>query len=442
MGSYAHLAIAGRSFLESKSYVDSTLMTLFDDGDKRSYVRKVCERNPGIYGESDDDTDETAYEYIACAGHIKRRLDMLGFTCKRVRTAFAQRIAEYRELASEDNYFSLPMEGVDPEAFLSDYTFDVWAAGFQEFLTSGVSLCVDDDTKGRLSPVQQLIFNYPNDYFHYGFPDYDARLFVRGVVEVVDFDLPVVMDYSELVDAGYYDGSENLAAMAKSAVAAEFVSTAKLIVLTEGSTDSQFLRRSMELLRPHLAPLLSFVDFSVPNMEGGAANLIRVLKGFIGAGVANRVLAVFDNDAAGSDAMRGLNTIGLPPNVAAIQLPAVPYATSYPTIGPQGQSEMDVNGLAGAIELYFGLDILCRPNQSLTPVEWGGYVAAVGKYQGALQDKSRLQSAFARKLDDYASGIRSADHDWSGVNLMLDAVCQAFSEMASTSIRPTRSPWL
>jgi hypothetical protein len=90
---------------------------------------------------------------------------------------------------------------------------------------------------------------------------------------------------------------------------------------------------------------------------------------------------------------------------------------------------MNVNGLAGGLELYFGTDVLRKTDGSLTPVEWGGFIAAVGRYQGALQEKTRLQEVYNRKLDELSRGKRLTTHDWSGMEIILNSLCDSFSKM-------------
>ena len=60
---------------------------------------------------------------------------------------------------------------------------------------------------------------------------------------------------------------------------------------------------------------------------------------------------------------------------------------------------MDVNGLAGSVELYFGLDVLRQHEGGLTPVQWRGYNQTLRQYQEELINKTALQKAFQRKLE-------------------------------------------
>lgn len=51
---------------------------------------------------------------------------------------------------------------------------------------------------------------------------------------------------------------------------------------------------------------------------------------------------------------------------------------------------MNLNGLAGLIEIYMGRDILTGNDGNLELVQWGGYMKRVKKYQGSLINKDAV----------------------------------------------------
>lgn len=161
----------------------------------------------------------------------------------------------------------------------------------------------------------------------------------------------------------------------------------KIIVLTEGSTDTLILSRSLDALYPHLRDFYSFVDFTASNLAGGAGALVSTIKAFIGLGIQNRTVALFDNDTAARDALRALSSVTLPDNIKIVQLPALDFARDYPTVGPQGRTNMDINGLACSIELYLGSDVLADREHGFVPIQWKGYNQTLGQYQGEILNK-------------------------------------------------------
>jgi hypothetical protein len=171
------------------------------------------------------------------------------------------------------------------------------------------------------------------------------------------------------------------------------------------------------------------MDFHNTNAPGGAPALVATVKAFAGAGVSNRVTACFDNDSAARVALRGLKGVVLPSTMRVITLPPIPLAASYPTLGPHGTMTMDVNGLAGSLELYYGRDVLLDGKGELTPVQWTGYKSEVGRYQGEVMDKLRLQQAFRDKLNRAAVDTSFRDvADWSGIRAVVDAIRKAFEK--------------
>ena len=87
----------------------------------------------------------------------------------------------------------------------------------------------------------------------------------------------------------------------------------------------------------------------------------------------------------------------LPGNIAVRQYPSLPLARNYPTIGPSGEARLDVNGLAGSLELYLGEDVLKSDEDGFSPVQWKGYDQGTSAYQGVILDKQRILDRFLGK---------------------------------------------
>lgn len=158
----------------------------------------------------------------------------------------------------------------------------------------------------------------------------------------------------------------------------------KITLLTEGITDSRILSTSLNAFYPEARDLYSFVDFEGFRVEGGASPLARLLRGFAGAGLTDRFIAIFDNDAAGHEALISLKRIALPSNIRAITLPDLEFARDYPTIGPNGKLNADINGAAVSIESFLGRGALSRDGE-LRPVRWSQWNSSVKRYQGELR---------------------------------------------------------
>jgi hypothetical protein len=160
---------------------------------------------------------------------------------------------------------------------------------------------------------------------------------------------------------------------------------------------------------------------------GGAGSLANLVKAFSGAGIVNRVIALFDNDTVSEVALAALRQIKVPKNIVPMTLPEYPALRSYPTLGPSGLVPMDVNGMAASIELYLGDDVLRDTGGKLSPIQWTGYEASVGRYQGSLLDKAGVQERFRAKLERCQRDPAAvASGDWSGLELIVQTMLSAF----------------
>ena len=169
------------------------------------------------------------------------------------------------------------------------------------------------------------------------------------------------------------------------------------------------------------------MDFHTSNIAGGASALVHTLKAFVSAGIRNKMIAVFDNDTAARDALRAVDGVALPDNIRILTLPHLDLATNYPTIGPQGNIDIDINGLACSIELYFGEDILTGNDGNLTPVQWRGYNQTLKQYQGEILNKRSLQDRYTQFMTEVTADSEIAQqHDWAPMRLIFEAIFGVF----------------
>jgi hypothetical protein len=109
---------------------------------------------------------------------------------------------------------------------------------------------------------------------------------------------------------------------------------APTVVLTEGKTDTEFLKAGLAVLYPHLTDLIRFLDYD-RRPEGGVGALLHNVRAFSAAGIWNRIVAIFDNDTAAADALRHVDMTNFPSGVKILQYPSLKLAENYPTLGPQ-----------------------------------------------------------------------------------------------------------
>ena len=310
-------------------------------------------------------------------------------------------------------------------SLLCSLTVDSWLAGLEEIRRSGMQ----PNYYGRYEgPHEDTLIGYLSSNEWYGFPGPDRNVALRLALEVCPDAQEMVYDVTDLVWSEYFSPDEDLVEYSLNLSADEHQSTAKIILLTEGKSDSAILRESLELLFPHLADYYSFMEFDTARVGGGAGNLANLVKAFAGAGIANRTIALFDNDTAAAAALKTLERVVLPPHIKVLRLPDLDSLKNYPTIGPSGTVSMDVNGVAGSIELYLGEDVLYGGTEFI-PIQWTGFDAGMRRYQGEVLEKEKLHGRFFRKVECAKSDRSSlAGPHWAGLRAIFADVFAAFHD--------------
>lgn len=190
------------------------------------------------------------------------------------------------------------------------------------------------------------------------------------------------------------------------------------IVLTEGSSDARILEAALEIVRPDLRGFVTFLDYA-GGAPGGVDSVVKGARALAAAGVANPVVALLDNDTAGRIGMHQLQGSALPSRMRAIQLPTLPLAQRYPTLGTEGLVAKDINGLAVSIELFLGLDVLRDADGSLPPVQLSVWNPKVEAFQGEVAHKRQIQQRFWAKVERARGGDVNL-HEWSDLAGLLD----------------------
>lgn len=246
----------------------------------------------------------------------------------------------------------------------------------------------------------------------------DEIIFYSAVKNLDDDDC-VIIDYSEFGDD---ECPEDFEFNRKSN---------NPIIIVEGKNDLKVLNESLKIIYPELVDNITFLDIANFNIEGSAGDVVKMIKSFAGAGIKNRILAILDNDTAAQCALRAINGKGikLPNNIKIVQYPEIELLLQYPTVGPQGESLMNINGLAGSIEMYLGKEALTNDDGKLERVMWRGYMQDVDKYQGALINKNIVNKRFDNilkkvKKDNY-------QYDFSDLTTLWDFV---ISELATIPV--------
>ncbi|WP_159096874.1 hypothetical protein [Pseudovibrio sp. Alg231-02] len=207
----------------------------------------------------------------------------------------------------------------------------------------------------------------------------------------------------------------------------EFIrETGTVLILTEGKSDTEVLSIAIQAMYPEFSDLFQFVDFQEFSIQGGASMLTKMVKAFAGVRMDQSILALFDNDAAGLAERQHVDRIkALPQNIKTMVLPELELAKDYPTIGPEGERHMDVNGAASSIELFLGKIALTDRNGELHPIRWTGWNTQIKRYQGALENKDDITKRFLTRMKKGGDPI-ALRTEFSELDQLLRSIFSAF----------------
>ena len=421
------------------------IISLFRSSDKH-IISNPTENIPEVLNEYQETLKEEPeleiVYYEANATLIRDRLDVMGYTINTAKKAFKAwfdgEITQLRERIEDhkndekSEYVSLYKAYSKEYELISSITPEKWLTALDEIRRSKLKPSAHNYYEG---PHKDTLIGYMLSNDWYGFPGFDMNVPLRIILENAKDDQKLIYDVTDLVWSECYDASDDLVQHGVQEFADEYSSKSKIIILTEGRTDAWVLKKSLSILYPHLAEYYSFMEFENAKVGGGVGNLMNMVKAFSGAGVVNHIIAIFDNDTAANAAIKNIDKIVLPTNIEILKLPEIEVLKNYPTIGPSGNTNMDINGVAASIELYFGEDVLKLDGENLTPIQWTGYEVSVKQYQGEVLNKKLLQDAFKEKIDGVVLNEKnSLDATWDPMRDIFKSIFSAFEIKNEASI--------
>lgn len=400
-----------------KRYVPDEMSALFQESDRIETP--------------DPDGGEPNVEYRARRDSILKRLDVMGCTA-----ALAQRrFDEWRAAQTErEEYYLQDWKADQPDGdktlkALQDLTWEEWCRRVTGVLASLYEFDNHSDETDRLMKSM-------NEESWLFFDGYDSLLSLRAIIEAAPDVQDVALHVGDLVAGGWIEPGARICDEKTRIVAARGQPSGPVIILAEGKSDIAVLKASIGCFHPDLTAFVTFLDHSEFKVDGGASYVVKFLKAFAAARVPANIVAVFDNDAAGLAAYRQALSLGLPDNMACIHLPDIELARAYPTIGPQGRHDADVNGQACGIELYLGRAALSSAG-TLRPVRWTGYDRRADTYQGEVDEKEAVQEAFFAAMNE---GRGNMETDFPEMQLVWRTILDAAARIAEKSQQQGRPP--
>lgn len=346
-----------------------------------------------------DDVTEQKPGYARSLRSVLQRLELLGYSlegCERM----------YQDLADHPEYEQHPpvpfatllrgISAVDVSKFrIPDESshFD-----FGEYVICNIT---EDPECVRSAPELAALQRF-DGYF---LENLDPYIVLRLLAEnPANLDLEVAWRFSDLAEAGWIDDEllyEGLSA------------NDRFLVVTEGSSDTNILKTSLQIIERDVADFFYFVDMAENYPFTGTGNVVRFCEGLAKIRIQNRVLIVLDNDTAGRAAAQKLQKLSLPCEIRIFVLPDLPACSHVRTLGPNGESFDDINGRAVSIEFFLDLT---QGSHSSPAVRWTTYDEKQDAYQGELIGKQDYVRAFFEQAN------KNPSYDTAGLRFLWDRI--------------------
>ncbi len=400
-----------------KAFVPDFLSALFQESD-RIEAR-------------DEKTEIDILLYRATRGAVLKRLDLMGCT-----EAFSKlRFHEWRdaEIRDEEAYQKEGKDNFDAKTFeaLQSLTWDEWRRRVPEVLRTRYDL---ENHDNFVDEIDRRMKDYEPSWLW--FDGYESLLSLRAIISACPDTELISLDIEPLIGGGWIGADEKVCNNKIRVVSSRGQPSGPTIILAEGQSDIAILKSSIGRFHPELLEFVTFLDHSEFRVDGGASYVVKFLKAFAAARVPANIVAVFDNDTAGLTAYKEATALNLPQNMTCVHLPDIELGHSYPTIGPQGAHETNINGKACGIELYLGRTALSSQG-SLRPVRWTGFDKRAASYQGEVDEKDVVQNAFMKEMRDGATNL---DEVYPEMKLLWKTIISAAVQVAEGSQNIARVP--
>lgn len=381
MGSYISLGI-------NKMEIDWGKNSSF-----RNYSKLFQEKDHGlnIASYDIDENDEEVIEYKLGAKktlyEVRERLDLLGYSLKEIEKIYDNNMKEYEfymeekvNLSFKDfsvfiksldlskvNHVSSAIKNYDNGYDLGEY--------FKEFLLG------DKEFANKMKKILKKLKNNEeiNECFY---ENIDPYVILRLLAENTDnFKYDVIWDYSEVVENGWARLED---------LKQPLENTDKILIVTEGKSDSFIIRKSINELFPNIKDFFEFIDMKENYPFTGVGNLVNFSMGLSKINIQNKVIVIFDNDTSGIETYNRVKDIKKPQNLIICHLPNCKEFNKFSCVGPSGIKKININGKAVAIECF--LDFNSIADAPL--VRWNSYNKNMNQYQGELVNKDEYVKKF------------------------------------------------
>jgi hypothetical protein len=313
--------------------------------------------------------------YVRKLGNLLRRLELLGYTLSGCQRKYVEHVelvpdyckpipfASFRKIMASINVsrIRLPDEATnyDPGEFVVKVIFrDL------EFLR-------------KHQPFESM-----DEYTGLFYEDLDPYITLRLLADnPKNLERDIVWRFA---------GDQNLDLKGNLPIHEELPDSERFLIVTEGSSDSSILSKSLPLVASDVEDFFYFVDMTKNYPFTGTGNVFRFCQGLARIKIQNNILVLLDNDTAGHEAKKRILKLDLPPKMRVETLADIKEARHFTTLGPAGKSVENVNGKAVSIEFFLDLS----PKLKKPTVRWTSFNDSMGYYHGELTEKDGYIRAF------------------------------------------------
>lgn len=355
MGTENGLLVGGFYLLYGKNsfYVD--LSPLFSKSKVRSYKSEGYELT-------------TAYESVSI---IKTKLDLMGMTMEYCRNSYGK---YYPNSPVGFDLFLAILENID----LSK-------------IKCGTSDRLEYEDSDCFSFWDYVTRKFPN-YFKHGEESIldestekmNDLVLLRIFCEISTFQ-QLTLDWNifETINSGYYSEDE---------IFHPLKDVYKTVIVTEGSSDTSIIKRTIEAYFPQFVDFFIFIDMDKNYPFPGCGKMWSFFQGVVKINQTSRTLFVLDNDTEGNQTYDSMISLKHQSNIGVCRLPHLPCMENVLIRYPLGDDYGDVNGRAVSIECFLDL----TPIHNSPVFELDSFNRKMKEYQGRISQKTDLKKSISK----------------------------------------------
>lgn len=328
---------------------------------------------------------------------VKRRLDILGYSLSKIEDMFNEQLQYANKLLdtsipiSYSDYYNavrrINIANIDMTSEQYDYMYD---------LGEYVKNCV-------LENILNLNTS-SDDYTSEFLENIPVYITLRILAEnASNHTLDLVWRFSDLIEDGYITIDD---------IAPQLSNKEKILIVTEGSSDSDIIKKSIDTLYDDISDFFEFIDMKDNYPFTGTGSLNNFIKGLAKIHILNNIIVVLDNDTAGNSVYNTIKDLSLPNNFKVLTLPNHKEFEHFKCLGPQGESYENINGKAVSIECFLDHSFY----NNVVYIRWTSYDNKQNQYQGNIEPKDLLVKSFHEHYEKA--------YDFSKLRHLIDSILE------------------